>query len=387
MSPVKLMHRSFTEQAILVLIILNVVVLSFQGSKELNTPRPNTGYFQAWEDYVLFVLFVIFTLEMAARIIVSGLILDPRIRTTDLTGPDPTLRHVPTNFLQRAQSVWRRFMQAVTQHSTAAADSSVALSDVDASTQPKDATFMSQAWRGADDYQNRGQDSGSHTPRRQGTMASIFPEVPFETAVQRQQSLAVQGRPYLRHSWHRVDLVAVVCFWITFLLAITRLEAQHGRHLYVFRALSVLRAARLLVITSGTMVSLSVKCHPDRKDHFAFSEAGCAIAHPRLGVRHFCPDPLLDHWRASFPRVLPTHLHVYRYVRPHEWCYMSDYPDPHNATNIFSTEQSCGGYVDPLDLSVVSFIDSRGFTSDLNPKGYICPLGQTCIVRIESQPT
>jgi hypothetical protein len=39
-----------------------------------------------------------------------------------------------------------------------------------------------------------------------------------------------------------------------FFLAITHLEVQEDRHIFIFRALSILRAGRLLVVTSGTMV-------------------------------------------------------------------------------------------------------------------------------------
>jgi hypothetical protein len=58
----------------------------------------------------------------------------------------------------------------------------------------------------------------------------------------------------LRHSWTRTDAVSVVAFWITFVLAQTGVEHSASRHLGVFRALSVLRTARLLSITSGTTV-------------------------------------------------------------------------------------------------------------------------------------
>jgi hypothetical protein len=45
----------------------------------------------------------------------------------------------------------------------------------------------------------------------------------------------------------------VIAFWITFILAQTGVE--HGsHHIGLFRALSVLRTARLLAITSGTTV-------------------------------------------------------------------------------------------------------------------------------------
>ena len=53
---------SFTEPIILGLIIANVVVLAIQAAPALNTPREDDGYFQSWEDGVLLILFLIFTL-------------------------------------------------------------------------------------------------------------------------------------------------------------------------------------------------------------------------------------------------------------------------------------------------------------------------------------
>ena len=80
-------------------------------------------------------------------------------------------------------------------------------------------------------------------------------EAPFQLAIEKQRSLSRQGRPYLRHSWNRVDFVSIVCFWIMFILSITHVEATGSRHIYIFRALSVLRISRLLAVTSGTTVS------------------------------------------------------------------------------------------------------------------------------------
>ena len=60
-------------------------------------------------------------------------------------------------------------------------------------------------------------------------------------------------RAFLRHGFNRLDFVAVVSFWISFVLGIFGLEHQY--HLYVFRMLSCLRIIRLLGITKGNAVS------------------------------------------------------------------------------------------------------------------------------------
>jgi hypothetical protein len=85
---------------------------------------------------------------------------------------------------------------------------------------------------------------------------SVTTEAPFQEAVARQHGILVEGRPYLRHSWHRLDMLAIIFFWIMFIVCVMGEEITDVRHLYVFRALSVLRATRLLVITSGTATIL-----------------------------------------------------------------------------------------------------------------------------------
>jgi hypothetical protein len=80
---------------------------------------------------------------------------------------------------------------------------------------------------------------------------------PFADAVTTTRSTLTESNvAFLRHSWNRLDSIAVVAFWISFVLALTGLEPRKG--LYVFRALSVLRGARLLTVTKGTSVCCSL---------------------------------------------------------------------------------------------------------------------------------
>jgi hypothetical protein len=80
--------------------------------------------------------------------------------------------------------------------------------------------------------------------------------LPFQFSTRLARDITRRNLPYLRHSWTRIDAISVIAFWITFILAQTGLE--HGRyHIGIFRALSVLRIARLLAITSGTTVSVT----------------------------------------------------------------------------------------------------------------------------------
>lgn len=57
---------------------------------------------------------------------------------------------------------------------------------------------------------------------------------------------------YLRHSFNRIDFIAVISYWIALVLEMTGVMTKH--HIYVFQMLSCLRIFRLLGITEGTSV-------------------------------------------------------------------------------------------------------------------------------------
>jgi len=77
--------------------------------------------------------------------------------------------------------------------------------------------------------------------------------LPFRLSIDHLHNKMQRNVPYLRQSWNRIDLVAIVSFWITFGLSVAGIE-RGMYHVGVFRAMSVIRTARLLTITSGTTV-------------------------------------------------------------------------------------------------------------------------------------
>lgn len=80
--------------------------------------------------------------------------------------------------------------------------------------------------------------------------------LPFRLSIARANTATLRNLPYLRQSWNRIDFVAVLGFWVSFALAMAGVE-RGAYHIGVFRALSVLRTARLLAITSGTTVRIT----------------------------------------------------------------------------------------------------------------------------------
>lgn len=312
----------FAEPVILLLIIANVVVLTIQAAPTLNTPRPDDGYFQSWEDYALLGLFITFTLEMSARIIVTGLILDPETSSRQFWfGSNGVVPAVRARLGTRETALQRSLSQA---------------------------TPRRAAWKDRE---------GSTEALKSANNSGSTVEAPFQQAVAKQHALSAAGRPYLRHSWHRIDMLAVLCYWITFILAMTGQEATANRHTYIFRALSVLRAGRLLVITSGTTTILhSLKRAGPMLITVAFYVVFAVILFSIIGVQSF---------RGSFRRS----------------CVFTDL---NNATNEVTLEQLCGGHINASTLLTDNYLDEDGSPSSAPPKGYICPLGQVCQVQGEN---
>ncbi|KAJ7159969.1 hypothetical protein C8R43DRAFT_348652 [Mycena crocata] len=167
----------WTEPIILLLIILNAVILAIQSSRTLtlaNPPLIITGYFHAWEDYALVSLFVVFTLEAFARIIVSGLLFDP----------------------ERSASFAFR------------------------------TAFALPPAPGSEKFSSTG-NVGS-TPATSSVGANDTLSLPFRLSIAHTTTQTRRNAPYLRHSYSRIDAIAIVAFWVSFLLATEALEIQSG---------------------------------------------------------------------------------------------------------------------------------------------------------------
>lgn len=254
---------------------------------------------------------------MFARIIVTGLVLEPEssLRTT-LFGPRGIFTR-SKNRLTRAQSSLGR---STSKHSTY------------------------PTWRS--------DTSARATVPPPKKKATLIAEAPFQQAIGKQHSLSASGRPYLRHSWHRIDMIAIIAYWITFLLALSGQEATANHHIYVFRALSVLRVGRLLVVTSGTTTILhSLKRAGPLLITVSFFLIFAFALFSIIGVQSF---------RGSFRRHCV-------------------YTDPLNSSNVIDTDNLCGGYLSEA-MERVSYLLLDGTPANVAAKGYICPVNQVCQV-------
>jgi hypothetical protein len=124
-----------------------------------------------------------------------------------------------------------------------------------------------------------------HSDRDQSNVVSL----PFRLNVESLHDKIHRSVPYLRQSWGRIDFVAISSFWITFALAKFGFE-RGSHHIGVFRAMSVLRTARLLAISSGTTVSAYFMESSDRTNPriFLFIADHNALAQNSEAAPHEC---------------------------------------------------------------------------------------------------
>ncbi|KAL4071924.1 Ion transport protein-domain-containing protein, partial [Scleroderma citrinum] len=303
----KLYHvlsHSYSEPIILALILATAIVLVIQASRTIllsptqSSPSPQKGYFYTWEDYALFVLYILFTVESIARICVSGLILD--------TG-------VPTSYTPVAQSQSQPLANSRTRFQTS------------------ESTFFSRAFR------------SDITKSKDEVIA-----LPFRLNVHDAHSKLTRNIPYLRQSWGRIDFIAMVTFWVSFVLATIGVE-RGVYHIGIFRALSVLRIARLLAITSGTTTIMrSLKVARPLLATVAYFVVFAMVLFSIVGVQSF---------KGSLRRncyLLPT---------------LGEGPTQMNTF--------CGGHVNATTLELSPYLQLDG-SPGVGVKGFICPLGQIC---------
>ncbi|CAE6501684.1 unnamed protein product [Rhizoctonia solani] len=359
---------TWTEPIILVLIFANAVFLTTQAWRSVYIYERVDGYFKTWEDYGLFVLFCIFTIEMIARIIVSGFVLDPEIKPSSV---GRWLRDLAPgdNFAARARSVRRKVFEQrapYTQHAVSSSATELA----EKSPRPN-LTFALASQVGVAAAHASRSDTvtaprhaatsgppNQHIQSQSGTWYLQYStDTPFQIAVARQRILSEQSSTYLRHSWNRTDFIAVCSFWVMFGLAISGKENQPHLHLYVFRALSVLRTARLLAVTKGTSTIIhSLKRAGPLLTRVALFVLFAIILFSIVGVQSF---------KGSFRRT----------------CVIAD--SIADITNGIALSQNCGAWVNPETLRQSGYVDSTG-QATVEIKGFTCPLGQICVEATEN---
>ncbi|KAF0318752.1 ion transporter [Colletotrichum asianum] len=311
-----LLVHPFTEPFILILIICQAVLLAIESAPDVFThPRPDRWGI-TWIDWAMLVLFAIFTLELIARILVSGFVLNASEYSTI-----DRKRGVRAAVVDQYRNIFQPQRQ-------------------------KSVKATRQINLGPSAFQR------SFTIMQGQTLPQT---------VEEHQRFQLARRAFLRHSFNRLDFLAVVAFWISFALSITGIESQ--KHLYVFRMISCLRILRLLALTNGTAIILrSLKKAAPLLVRVAFLIAFFWILFAIIGVQSF---------KASLSRQ----------------CVWLDPTDPTNKTKSFTNDmQFCGGYLNNVtgDTMPWVLVDNDAVLDNFKNgskagKGFICPRGSICL--------
>lgn len=316
-----LLVNAYTEPLILLLIVLQTIVLTIESAPNVfkdGKGRPDR-WGQQWTDWAMLALFIVFTFELIARIIVSGFILNAAEYST--IDRSKGIRVAVAN-------QYRAIFQPQ-RHKTVKANSMQF---------PPEPSAIAR----------------SLTTLMQGQQA--LPET-----LEEQQRYQLARRAFLRHSFNRLDFVAVVSFWLSFVLGISGLESQH--HIYIFKMLSCLRILRLLALTHGTAIILrSLKKAAPLLVRVAFLIVFFWLLFAIIGVQSF---------KSSLSRQ----------------CVWLDPQNPSDLDASYTNEfQFCGGYrqndtgeVKPwVQMSIPGSLDNLREGTNKG-KGFICPRGSLCL--------
>jgi len=303
------------EPAILFLIISQTVLLVIDAAKDVYIHPRSQKWGKNWVDYALFVLFIFYSLEVIVRVIVSGLFVNP----------------IEYSTIHREIGVRKAVATKVTE--MFAIHRKVSVSQATSAITPHPLPLI-----------------------RTLTMYTGADLIPGTARQAQRERLA--HRAFLRHSFNRLDFIAVIAYWVSFAFAVGGTESS--KHLYVFRMLSCLRILRLLGITGGTSVILrSLKRAMPILLNVAFLISFFWLLFAIIGVQSF---------KSSLRRT----------------CVWSD-PDasgpnpwPSYAQNTPGQFQFCGGWLD-ANGTTHPYLVMNGLKNDGKPKGYICPINSKCV--------
>ncbi|KAF8752940.1 Ion transport protein [Rhizoctonia solani] len=297
-------------------------ILTTQAWRSVYVHERVDGYFKTWEDYGLFVLFAFSHPEIKPSSVGQWL--------RDLAPGD--------NFAARARSVRRKvFEQRAPYAQHAVSDSTTALSE----KSPKATlTFALASQVGV---------ASAHASRSDTTAR---PGQPHPQHIQSQSGTCRAARICALVEPDRLCGRVLVLDHVW--LAISGKENQPNMHLYVFRALSVLRTARLLAVTKGTstiMHSLK-RAGPllTRVTSLFFSQSFSFVGSPR---RSAALTPVL----IRYIRIVGVQSFKGSFRRT---CVVADSIADIGGENSIALSQNCGAWIDPATLLPAGYVDSDG---------------------------
>lgn len=317
----EMLVHPFTEPIILVLIVIQTVILAVDSAPSIQS-RPKTWH-PNWVDFALVALFSIYTLEIVARVIVSGLIKNAEEYST----VDPALG-VKAAFNERVRTFFAPQRHPPSRKMTKSSAPELSI-------------------------------------LRSFTNVQIQVDQPGHS--RQQQRIRLARRAFLRHGFNRMDLLAVISFWISFILLLCSVELD--RHIYIFRMLSCLRILRLLGLTSGTSVILrSLKKAAPLLVNVAFLIGFFWLLFAIIGVQAF---------KSSFRRTCVWYSDIESvYNNPNADLSQIEIYAQNGPSNL----QFCGGYINATTGAPRPWLKSNLIDNGTSKhKGYLCPESSLCV--------
>jgi len=276
-----LLLHSATEPTILLVIIAQTIFLIIQAAPNVERHPETLNWGASWVDYCLLAVFVFYTSEVVVRIIVSGFIFNPPTALEQYhkdIGPRPTaapLQRSETRARSKSPSRKDTLKRQYSTYAGRGRTNSRRSVSQPRSPNPADlrrqySTIRTLSPGPAPDRERSAVQWPHLAPTEtrdtipmpmspQDYPVPIFSSATFhrndhdEAQIFRNRAKArLARRAYLRHSFNRVDFIAVVSYWIALVLELTGLMSKH--HIYIFRMLACLRIFRLLGITEGMSV-------------------------------------------------------------------------------------------------------------------------------------
>ena len=315
-----------TEPIILLLIVVHTILLAVDSAPKTKYDQKPRAWQASWIDFGLLGLFLVYTVEIIARIIVSGFVKNAAEYSTVGTA---------LGFKAAFNYRVRTFFGPQRQNSA---------------RKPTD---------GAE---------GQPSILRSLTGAPVHIDSDQPGHSRQQQRIRLARRAFLRHGFNRLDFVAVVSFWITFILSLVMV--QQSRHVYIFRMLSALRILRLLSLTQGTSVILrSLKKAAPMLANVAFLIGFFWLLFAIIGVQSFKKSMRRTcTWYENATDVLEN---PGRSFLPNQ-TYIQN--DPENVV------QFCGGHLHPATgLAMPWLMKDLKTNGTTKHKGYLCPKSSLCV--------
>jgi hypothetical protein len=350
----RLITQWWFEPAILSLIGTNLVVLIISSSRNVYKHPPPDDMLTAPEECILLGVFCCYTLEVLARIIVSGLVINPPAADSDEPWRSNTyeqlnyLWNISAEYLYKTLHPYDENLREVSasQMHTAVGTQQTSTDEVYGET---NALFTF----------NPSEQNRSYREEKRGWWSQLI-DWSLSASKRLQHTItmrdaSITDSAYLRHSWNRVDFIAVVMYWVAAALSIRHKNGTAHVHLFIFRALSVLRCSRVLTLFEGTVtILLSLKRVAPLLLRVASFTGFAMVLFSVIGVQSF---------KGSYRRNCV-------------WVGDMNNEPSKNVT----LDQLCGGAWDPNNSSrTISYIRANGSLALDKPKGYLCPYGQLCI--------